>query len=1650
MAAPITLYLNNTATSSPKPTTSRFLVTSAPASEVQLGPGEFDSTLPGNTDAGQWNPSSAIVDTTAAAELDNTGASPGTTRQGWIYDTDLTGQVLVSGAWTIQLRLRANQGTGSTGRICARVSIVTAAGGLWTTVKQIFATTRITGEGSHSTGQNGWRDQNEARITVTSTAANFSTTIGAADSTTNSHTFASNERIFVELGFCDADSTTDRTWRLDYNTANCFITTPNIGAPPTVTAITPNTGYEGGGTQISDLAGTGFIATPSVTIGGVAASNVVFVSSTKLTAVTPSGSWGAARDVVVVNPDTLVGTGSALFTYNAPDVSTIFGSQLKALFRGQYSGGTWVDEVSHASTVDFTQPTVADRPTATTTPAGKLVLDADAAAAPNTDVLFGGAVGGLTAGGVRWMFFVLKPDAINLDGSDQRQILRCDNDDSIYITSLGKLLIVTAAAGTDAESNAALSTTDYTRVLIVTTSGNCKLYINDVLQTIEGVNFWAGGWAPIGGFFNVFELFSHNDLSRYDGKFGHLGFCYDATNPPTAQQRADLDDQLFAWINGKRLNTSANISISSTAKLAVTRALSTSTSVVLNSLAQLTLASSNPFTHYGANLAHWWFENFDGTNWLDNIGTADATQGTANKRPTADTTPPGRVSLVFDAVAGQEDTLATATGRTAGSAVACHIFGTFKPGISVNSQTLFTIEDSSNAIVLQAYLDTSNALRIRGVSAFNMITDAAPRTAGIYYDFVLEMRSTDQWELWINGVSVATDTTSFDTSAILAAFDQFHFGAYGSNAADNTGLCSWGIAYKATDFTTNSDALATSVIQQTYIAATTHTLNSSANVVFNSSATFSRIKNLSASANIIVSAVATLYHTKAISTFVSVALSTAADATKIRVITGFTTIVVDSSASVRLIRAPTASTNIVVTSIATLSRIKAVNASSNITVNSNAAITPTHGVSASATIIFNVVNSLGKINASRATTQIQLNSNANLGCIKNLAVATTVTLSSTAAAVVQNGAILQTAAAANIAISTSATSVVVKGLNTSSSVSFNVAASTNVNRGLHAQTTTVFNTTAALTITKVLSSNANLVISSNGFVSILRQITASSTVVINGTGTSSRLRSSAAVGTIAVNTIANIQRIRNVHINSNVTFSTAATISKFIALSGNASIIFNTINGLAPNPVTANAAITFNSLAALSVEKTINAATIIAISSSALLSRVAKFEANTVVAIASTATVSKLRNVSTTVSISLTTSAYAVVASVKAITASAILSLGCNANNSRLRSLSSSATVIVDAICSTPQLTKALSGSTLITLTNVGQPSLTVTLGSKSTLAFVSSATIQRNTTLTASSSIVVSTIGSLATIKTLSASSTLVINATASSNRLKRLTATADVSVNGFTTSTVIRGTSGSATIVFFAVYQPAPSTKALSGNATIKIIASHVRSLSATTNVNFNSNATLSLIVTTPVVVADANIIPPAFRRRGGSSAWRRRGSTEQIYSIRVEATLVNVNDEVLTESRRISGHQQRTFRTGQTIVRATFRDVETIESFKSTLPIVENDILIDEVVVLAPLQRPVVKQRPVIQKIEPEQTTTIKSPVVVVEATLINQKEGKRDEPIVITVERSENQGTSLSKQSTIKESKVDGPTIITVELSEGGGLLSKQSIWRLVKW
>jgi len=82
---------------------------------------------------------------------------------------------------------------------------------------------------------------------------------------------------------------------------------------PTLSGVAPNKGASDGGTKVN-VTGTNFVNGATVTFGGVAATGVTFVSSTKLTAIAPAHA-AATVDVTVANPDGQSATLANAFTY---------------------------------------------------------------------------------------------------------------------------------------------------------------------------------------------------------------------------------------------------------------------------------------------------------------------------------------------------------------------------------------------------------------------------------------------------------------------------------------------------------------------------------------------------------------------------------------------------------------------------------------------------------------------------------------------------------------------------------------------------------------------------------------------------------------------------------------------------------------------------------------------------------------------------------------------------------------------------------------------------------------------------------------------------------------------------------------------------------------------------------------------------------------------------------------------------------------------------------------------------------------------------------------------------------------------------------------------------------------------------------------
>ena len=103
-------------------------------------------------------------------------------------------------------------------------------------------------------------------------------------------------------------------------------------APLSVTAVTPSQGASGSTVAVT-IDGSGFVSGATVNAGaGITVSNVVFVSTSRLTAsfAIASGTAGGARDVTVVNPSGVGGTLAKAFT-----VTTSQTVSMSLLFNGK-------------------------------------------------------------------------------------------------------------------------------------------------------------------------------------------------------------------------------------------------------------------------------------------------------------------------------------------------------------------------------------------------------------------------------------------------------------------------------------------------------------------------------------------------------------------------------------------------------------------------------------------------------------------------------------------------------------------------------------------------------------------------------------------------------------------------------------------------------------------------------------------------------------------------------------------------------------------------------------------------------------------------------------------------------------------------------------------------------------------------------------------------------------------------------------------------------------------------------------------------------------------------------------------------------------------------------------------------------------------
>jgi hypothetical protein len=172
-----------------------------------------------------------------------------------------------------------------------------------------------------------------------------------------------------------------------------FRTPSGGGTAPTVTGVSPNSGSTAGGTPVT-ITGTNFASGATVTFGATAATNVVVVSSTSLTATTPAHASGAVTVTVTVSGQS--GSLASGFTYVAaptvtsvsPNTGTTAGGTAVTITGANFAAGA---SVTFGGTTATNVVVVSSTSITATTPAG-------AAGAVTVTVTVSGQSGSLTSG----------------------------------------------------------------------------------------------------------------------------------------------------------------------------------------------------------------------------------------------------------------------------------------------------------------------------------------------------------------------------------------------------------------------------------------------------------------------------------------------------------------------------------------------------------------------------------------------------------------------------------------------------------------------------------------------------------------------------------------------------------------------------------------------------------------------------------------------------------------------------------------------------------------------------------------------------------------------------------------------------------------------------------------------------------------------------------------------------------------------------------------------------------------------------------------------------------------------------------------------------------------------------------------------------
>ncbi|MBI4149238.1 hypothetical protein HY491_02220 [Candidatus Woesearchaeota archaeon] len=227
----IKLFLSNAPVSAECGLENKQAVSAAAGTNKITWPGDFDSGLPGGADGGQFQPGlNDLGNTTNSRELSSptTIGRAGAYKTGWLYDADLAGDQVSVRNITFNLTVMggAMAATAAAERIAARISIVTCNNNNITFVKDLLQSQVI--GGTLTASQAGWQTNNGSRVFhpaagMLATLNNTYFYNGNTDPGTGRHTFRKGEKLFIELGFADGGSTTNRAIGLVQNNTNTFL-----------------------------------------------------------------------------------------------------------------------------------------------------------------------------------------------------------------------------------------------------------------------------------------------------------------------------------------------------------------------------------------------------------------------------------------------------------------------------------------------------------------------------------------------------------------------------------------------------------------------------------------------------------------------------------------------------------------------------------------------------------------------------------------------------------------------------------------------------------------------------------------------------------------------------------------------------------------------------------------------------------------------------------------------------------------------------------------------------------------------------------------------------------------------------------------------------------------------------------------------------------------------------------------------------------------------------------------------------------------------------------------------------------------------------------------------------------------------------------